>query len=273
RGKRRAREGSENAKRRHTKVTNGSLGRAQNGHLKHGDIEAWESLSICLCLSSLQAVVDDWIEAYITDRDSALLDLISFFIQCSGCKGKQAPAQDDVMSKMVEELDEDSGLQYKKFLAFPWILTVTWPMDMDSGEYPLTMSGPYWRRFRGEFCEFVSVLVTQCQYNVIFDSYLMDTLISLLTELSDSRVRAFRHTCTLAAMKLLSSLIGVALSLSVSVENSQRLGEVERTKTSGRRNSPRLERIHRKTTEVRLCVCVRVSVQVCVCYVNTTFYK
>lgn len=22
-----------------------------------------------------------------------------------------------------------AGLQYKKFLAFPWILTVTWPID------------------------------------------------------------------------------------------------------------------------------------------------
>lgn len=36
-----------------------------------------------------QAVIDDWIEAYGSDRDSSLLDLISFFIQCSGCKGKQ----------------------------------------------------------------------------------------------------------------------------------------------------------------------------------------
>ncbi|CDQ71241.1 unnamed protein product [Oncorhynchus mykiss] len=254
RGKRRARGGSENAKRRHTKVTNGSLGRAQNRHLKHGDIEAVTLFEVVtMGRSAMQAVVDDWIEAYITDRDSGLLDLISFFIQCSGLVTAEMfqSRQDDVMRKMVEELDEGSGLQYKKFLAFPWILTVTWPMDMDSGEYPLTMSGPYWRRFRGEFCEFVSVLVTQCQYNVIFDSYLMDTLISLLTELSDSRVRAFRHTCTLAAMKLLSSLIGVALSLSVSIENSQRLGEVERTKTSGRRNSPRLERIHRKTTELQ----------------------
>ncbi len=25
---------------------------------------------------------------------------------------------------------QDTGLQYKKFLAFPWILTVTWPLDM-----------------------------------------------------------------------------------------------------------------------------------------------
>lgn len=34
-----------------------------------------------------QSVVDDWIEAYKNDRDVALLDLINFFIQCSGCKG------------------------------------------------------------------------------------------------------------------------------------------------------------------------------------------
>jgi len=37
-----------------------------------------------------KAVVDDWIDAYTVDRDTALLDLISFFIQCSGCKGNCA---------------------------------------------------------------------------------------------------------------------------------------------------------------------------------------
>lgn len=35
----------------------------------------------------LQSVVDEWIESYKHDRDIALLDLINFFIQCSGCKG------------------------------------------------------------------------------------------------------------------------------------------------------------------------------------------
>lgn len=68
----------------------------------------------------------------------------------------------------------------------------------DSVEYPLTQSGPYGRWFHTEFCDFLSVLVAQCQHSVIFDSYLMNTLISLLTELSNSYVRAFRHTCTLA---------------------------------------------------------------------------
>lgn len=68
----------------------------------------------------------------------------------------------------------------------------------DSVEYPLTQPGPYGRWFHTEFCDFLSVLVAQCQRSVIFDSYLMNTLISLLTELSNSYVRAFRHTCTLA---------------------------------------------------------------------------
>lgn len=46
-----------------------------------------QNLKICLFLMYLQSVVDEWIEAYKQDRDLALLDLINFFIQCSGCKG------------------------------------------------------------------------------------------------------------------------------------------------------------------------------------------
>lgn len=71
-------------------------------------------------------------------------------------------------------------------------------------EYPLIQSGPYGRWFHSEFCDFVSVLVAQCQHSIIFDSYLMNTLISLLAELSDSYVRAFRHTCTLAGEELMA---------------------------------------------------------------------
>ncbi|KAG9348971.1 hypothetical protein JZ751_029288 [Albula glossodonta] len=234
RGKRRAREVSENAKRRYSESRGGSPGRAERHHLKNGDIEAVTLFEVVtMGRDAIQAVVDDWIEAYHTDRDTALLDLISFFIQCSGCKGVvtaemfQNKQDTEVMSKMVEELDEDSG------------------------EYPLIMPGLYWKRFRANFCEFVSVLVSQCQYSIIFDSHLMDTLISLLTELSDSGVRAFRHTCTLAGTKLLTALVGVALNLSVSVDNSQRLYEVEKGKTSSKRAGLRLEKIQGKITELQ----------------------
>lgn len=70
--------------------------------------------------------------------------------------------------------------------------------EQDSGDYPLTLSGPQWKKFRISFCDFIAVLVRHCQYSIIYDEYMMDTVISLLTGLSDSQVRAFRHTSTLA---------------------------------------------------------------------------
>ncbi|XP_056145578.1 cohesin subunit SA-2 [Lampris incognitus] len=258
RGKKRAREGSENVKRSHAKACRGNGNQTGGGRGKRRPVAAVTLFEVVtMGKSAMQAVVDDWIEAYKTDRDTAILDLISFFIQCSGCKGVvtaemcQNRADNEVMSKMVEELDERAGLQYKKFLAFPWILTVTWPMDMGSVEYPLIQSGPYGRWFHSEFCDFVSVLVSRCQYSVIFDSYLMNGLISLLVELSDSYIRAFRHTCTLAAVKLLSSLVNVALNLSVGVENSQKLHKVGKTKTSGKQNAMQQGRLQKKIAELQ----------------------
>ncbi|KAG7463587.1 hypothetical protein MATL_G00178160 [Megalops atlanticus] len=258
RGKRKAREVSENAKRRCSEQIRRGPGRPPLERPKNGPVEAVTLFEvITMGKSVMQAVVDDWIGAYHTDRDTALLDLISFFIQCSGCKGLvtaemfQNKQDTDVMSKMVEEVDEGSGLQYKKFLAFPWILTVTWPLHMDSGQYPLALPGSYWRRFCSDFCEFLSVLVARSQYTIIYDSHLMDTLISLLTELSDSGVRAFRHTCTLAAVKILTALVGVALNLSVSVDNSQRLYEVEKGQSPSKRVASRVEKIEAKIAELQ----------------------
>uniref|UniRef100_A0A665VQU9 Cohesin subunit SA n=1 Tax=Echeneis naucrates TaxID=173247 RepID=A0A665VQU9_ECHNA len=256
RRRKRAHDGSENIKHKSASASRSSVCSGRGSKQRH--VEAVTLFEVVtMGRSAMQAVIDDWIEAYVTDRDSALLDLISFFIQCSGCKGVvtaemcQSREDSDVMSKMVEKLDEAASLQYKKFLAFPWILTVTWPMDTDSVEYPLTQSGPHGRWFHSEFCEFVSVLVAQCQHSVIFDGYLMNALISLLTELSNSYIRAFRHTCTLAAMKLLSSLVGLGLSLSAGIENSQKLYKVQKTKSVRQKNTPQLEKIQRKITELQ----------------------
>lgn len=52
-------------------------------------------------------------------------------------------------------------------------------------------------------------------------------------------------------MKLLSSLVSVAVSLSVSVENSQKLYEVQKTKMMRQKSSLQLERIQKNIREVR----------------------
>ncbi|XP_046568890.1 LOW QUALITY PROTEIN: cohesin subunit SA-2-like [Haliotis rubra] len=182
--------------------------------------------------ASLQAVVDDWIESYKADRDAALLDLIQFFIQCSGCKGKITPymyanmEHAEIIRKMTEEFDEDSG------------------------DYPLIMSGPQWKKFKQNFNEFVQVLVRQCQYSIIYDQYMMDNVISLLTGLTDSQVRAFRHTSTLAAMKLMTALVDVALNLSINLDNTQRQYESERAKQQSKRATDRLDLLMTKRQEL-----------------------
>uniref|UniRef100_A0AAR2L2N5 SCD domain-containing protein n=1 Tax=Pygocentrus nattereri TaxID=42514 RepID=A0AAR2L2N5_PYGNA len=81
----------------------------------------------------------------------ALLDLINFFICCSGCKGAvriemfRNMQNVEIIRKMTEEFDEDSG------------------------DYPLTISGPLWNKFRYSYCEFIAVLIRQCQYSIIYD--------------------------------------------------------------------------------------------------------
>ncbi|MGH0188178.1 UNVERIFIED_CONTAM: hypothetical protein FKN15_028284 [Acipenser sinensis] len=64
----------------------GGLNR-MNGHHQENGMENMMLFEVVkMGKSAMQSVVDDWIESYKHDRDMALLDLINFFIQCSGCK-------------------------------------------------------------------------------------------------------------------------------------------------------------------------------------------
>ncbi|XP_045516953.1 cohesin subunit SA-1 [Pieris brassicae] len=181
--------------------------------------------------TAINQVVDMWIEEYKSNKESALVQLMQFFINSSGCRGKVTPdmAQMDhtlIIKKMTQEFDEESG------------------------EYPLIMSGQTWKKFRANFCEFIQTLVKMCQYSIIYDQYLMDNIISLLTGLSDSQVRAFRHTATLAVMKLMTALVDVALLTSVNCDNCLRQYEAERLKARDKRASDRLEVLVAKRQEL-----------------------
>lgn len=123
----------------------------------------------------------------------------------------------------------------------------------------------------------LTAVVQQCQYSIIYDEFLMGSLISFLISLTDSQVRAFRHTSTLAgrqhpwvaplghpmegvpvptgivavAMKVMSALVKVALGVSVHQENHLRQYEAERSKGPGRRATEKLEALMVKRQEVR----------------------
>uniref|UniRef100_A0A8D2NRH2 Cohesin subunit SA n=1 Tax=Zosterops lateralis melanops TaxID=1220523 RepID=A0A8D2NRH2_ZOSLA len=69
------------------------------------------------------SVVDDWIESYKQDRDIALLDLINFFIQCSGCRGTvriemfRNMQNAEIIRKMTEEFDEHGPMTWRHNLS------------------------------------------------------------------------------------------------------------------------------------------------------------
>ncbi|XP_069826922.1 cohesin subunit SA-2-like isoform X2 [Dendropsophus ebraccatus] len=249
----RGRRQSENLSRRN------SSRRIRDSRISNGEVAEAVTLFEVISIGkrAIQSVVDDWIEAYQEDRDAALLDLINFYIQCSGCQGVvtaelfQNPKNRNIMQKLTEEFDEETGLQFKKFMAYPWILTITWPVNLDTEDYPLIRPGIYWKKFRSNFCEFTTVLIQQCQYNVIYDGYLLNTIISLLLGLSDSCVRAFRHTSTLSAVKLLTAITRVIINLDINIDNSNRLYEVEKKRANLKRINPRLEQLDKKRKKLQ----------------------
>ncbi len=97
---------------------------------------------------------------------------------------------------------------------------------------------------------------------------MIDNLVTLLTALSDSPVRAFRHTGTLAGkiqnfvydrnkfslfylvLKVMTALVDIALTISIQKDQCQRQYEAERQKSSARRAADRLDTLTTKRKEV-----------------------
>ncbi|CAF88434.1 unnamed protein product, partial [Tetraodon nigroviridis] len=106
-------KGSENGERRSCKEKQRGEAEGSRGRRRQAEaVTLFEVVS--MGGSAMQMVIGDWMEAYALDRDMALLDLINFFIQCCGCRGvvtaelcrNKKEEGDDIMSKMVEDLDE-----------------------------------------------------------------------------------------------------------------------------------------------------------------------
>ncbi|XP_068130150.1 cohesin subunit SA-3 [Hyperolius riggenbachi] len=182
--------------------------------------------------SAIQILVDDWLDSYKKDRAPALLELINFLIQASGCKGvvtqemMDSMQNADIIRKMTEDFNEESA------------------------DYPLSLSTQAWKKFCLNFGEFLDKLVVSCQYNVMYDDILMDTIINLLTGLSDSQVRAFRHTSTFAAMKIMTGMVKAAKDMTHHLETSKRQLDVERGKSPDKRSTERLENLQEKIKEL-----------------------
>uniref|UniRef100_A0AAY5K8G0 Cohesin subunit SA n=1 Tax=Esox lucius TaxID=8010 RepID=A0AAY5K8G0_ESOLU len=188
----------------------------------------------CFCLAvNLQAVVDEWLDGYKQDREAGMLELINFFVQCCGCKGM-------VSREMF------NSMQNAEIISI-----LTKEFNEDSANYPLCSPGPQCRKFRAGLCEFAQVLVHSCQNSLLYDEYLFSSLLALLTGFSDSQVRAFRHTSSLIAMKLMTAIVQVAVVVFAQLKTTQRRYDVEKSKTAEHRASEKVEELQATISELQ----------------------
>ncbi|XP_008324761.1 cohesin subunit SA-1 isoform X2 [Cynoglossus semilaevis] len=172
--------------------------------------------------TAMVALVDEWLDCYKQNRENGLLVLYNFIVQSCGCKG--------VISREMLDKMENAKI----------IGTLTKEFNEDSVIYPLSTPSPQLKHFRAGLYEFAKVLVHSCQNSIIYDEYLFQSLLSLLTGMSDSQVRAFRHTSTLLAMRLMTGLVEVAVTVCDQLQTTQRRYDTEKNKRANDRAVDRL---------------------------------
>lgn len=175
------------------------------------EVEDRELVAAVKSGKKIQEAVDKWIGRYGETFVTALTEMHTFFFSICGCKGVVTPQMSttlsykDIVCKMTEEFDEESA------------------------DYPLVQGGSL-KKFRANLHTFIHCLISQIKSSMLFDSSLMDGFVQLLSGMADSQVRAFRHTGTFCAMKILSALVDVTIELTQSKEKTSKQIEAEKAK-------------------------------------------
>uniref|UniRef100_A0A914I8W6 SCD domain-containing protein n=1 Tax=Globodera rostochiensis TaxID=31243 RepID=A0A914I8W6_GLORO len=177
-------------------------------------------------------LAEKWIHDYEESPDQAIVQMLQLIIASCGCSGK-------LDANMIH------NMQWKDIIE-----RISEYFDEDSGDYPLILTTHQFRRFRNNFAEFLQSFVIRSKNNILFDVTLMDSLIQLLTLLSDNPIRAFRHTATFASMKLSSSIVDVVVELVDLKDKNVIQIETEKARLLHAGTNERLERLLQAKTEL-----------------------
>ena len=181
---------------------------------------------------SLQQLVSDWVNDYKNNQDDAMVRLVQFFISASGCKGQ-------VSQDMMETMQQNEMIN---FLAEEF--------DLEAASYPILGQGAAVKKIRGNINDFILLLVKKTQNSVLYDGTFMDILVTLLTALSTSQVRPFRHTTTFSAMCLMTVLIHVWGTVFKVKKNLQGHLAREQCKPSNKQEMDKLENLSARLEEM-----------------------
>lgn len=187
-------------------------------------------------IMELTTIADKWASGYDYQRSDGLQRIIQLIINSSGCKG--------IADKSLYESDT-SGEGFQTL-----INRMIEQFDEDSTDYPFIQTTPIYKRFRNSVCEFFSIFIKQCQRDIIYDAFLMDNVIQLLTEMSGSTVRAFRHTASILSMKIMTSLVKIALKLHQDLNQNTRQLDIENSKPVRSRATNKINALNARRKEL-----------------------
>lgn len=118
--------------------------------------------------AALTPTIDQWIKAYSTSSEEAVLQLVNFVVESCGCDKKLTLEQYHEFAKQAEQEEEVHEQILQSLDAAD--------VERDRGLYPIISKTRDGKRFRANFLDFWKKLVNQCQREILYDSYLLETL-------------------------------------------------------------------------------------------------
>ncbi|TPX71178.1 hypothetical protein SpCBS45565_g01372 [Spizellomyces sp. 'palustris'] len=194
-----SRQGTKGGRGRGKKVTGTSAARSKRKTTKDVDLEEGSMFDIVMNhANAMEGQISDWVAEYNEDKVHALMDLVNFLIQSTGCPGRIEASVFEDKDNITDQLE---GLQ-KQFDA------------QTHQDYPIIAKsrGRVANKFRKNFTDFWSKWMARIRHNILFDDngWCLEALVVWLVAMSSSVFRPFRHTATTVALVLLTGLCDIA---------------------------------------------------------------
>jgi len=162
-------------------------------------------------------LIEEVMKPYAKDPAKTVTTLLNFVIESAGCPNK-------LSSSEIDEEDVEKVIKGK-------IVTKEYMMQSE-GDYPLLSRKNEFKKFKSNFNEFWTKLLTKSSDKVIYDDYFLETLTAWLRSFCNNKARAIRHASTLAGLGLITSLVKVAGRVKQEFDVSSRQLKVEKKSKS-----------------------------------------
>ncbi len=164
----------------------------------------------------MDGVAAEWMTRYAQHQANAMRDLINFVLKCTGCDLQvdlhDIEDPDNASSKLTDLQDEYHALNIT--------------------DYPLISRAKDKASFRSTMTGFFQALISTAHaagvlYN---DEALIENIQVWITSMSTSAVRPFRHTATVIALSICSTMCTLAAELAENIAKTMRQKDSERKK-------------------------------------------